>query len=66
MATGIIKKKLNGFGFIQPDEGGEDFFFHADGLNGVDFNSLQEGAKVQFDAGSGPKGPKAENITLAA
>jgi len=64
MATGSIKKLLNGFGFISR-EGEEDLFFHSADLVDVAFDSLQEGDAVQFEVGSGPKGPKAEKVSKA-
>lgn len=65
MDNGQIKKLLNGFGFISRT-GGEDLFFHNEDLVGTTFNDLREGDKVQFETGSGPKGPKATNVSLAA
>lgn len=62
MDTGIIKKLLNGFGFISR-ENGDDLFFHNEDLNGVSFDDLQEGETMQFEVGSGPKGPKATNVS---
>jgi CspA family cold shock protein len=62
MDTGTIKKLLNGFGFISR-QGGEDLFFHSADLVGVSFDSLQEGNAVQFEVGSGPKGPKAQQVS---
>ncbi len=66
MNTGVIKKLLNGFGFISR-EGGDDLFFHVEDLvEGLSFDSLQEGQEVQFTEGSGPKGPKATEVSLVA
>ena len=63
MGTGTIKKLLNGFGFISR-EGSDDLFFHSADLEGVAFDSLREGDNVQFEEGSGPKGPKAEKVSV--
>ena len=62
MDTGSIKKLLNGFGFISR-EGGEDLFFHSADLDGVAFDDLREGDNVQYTVGSGPKGPKASEVS---
>ncbi|PIQ75961.1 cold-shock protein [Candidatus Peregrinibacteria bacterium CG10_big_fil_rev_8_21_14_0_10_49_24] len=62
MDTGTIKKLLNGFGFISR-EGGDDLFFHSADLVDVAFDSLREGEEVQYEVGSGPKGPKAGNVS---
>ena len=64
METGTIKKKTDkGFGFISTAEG--DVFFHSSGLEGVSFDQLNEGDAVQFEMTKGPKGPKAEHVSLA-
>ena len=65
MAEGTIKRLTDkGFGFI--DVGSEkDLFFHSSSLEGVSYDELQEGQRVSFTEGRGPKGPCAENVTLA-
>lgn len=64
MAEGTIKKLTDkGFGFIKV-EGGTDLFFHSSSVQGVRFEELRQGQKVSFTEGQGPKGPRAENVTL--
>jgi CspA family cold shock protein len=52
-----------GYGFISPDEGGDDLFVHHSGIAGEGFKSLDEGAKVTYEATQGKKGMQAENVT---
>ncbi len=65
MAQGTVKwfSDEKGYGFISPDEGGEDLFVHHSGINGNGFRSLEEGAKVSYEATQGKKGMQAENVT---
>ena len=65
MATGTVKwfSDDKGFGFITPDDGGRDLFVHFSGIAGDGYRSLAEGAKVNYEAEEGPKGPKAVNVT---
>jgi CspA family cold shock protein len=67
MATGTVKwfDDAKGYGFITPDDGGKDLFVHFSGITGDGFKSLPEGAKVEFVAEQGQKGPQATNVTLA-
>ena len=64
MATGTVKwfNDDKGFGFITPDEPGKDLFVHHTGIVGDGFKSLAEGARVEYDAEAGDKGPKAVNV----
>jgi CspA family cold shock protein len=64
MATGTVKwfNDDKGFGFITPDEAGKDLFVHYSGISEEGFRSLQEGARVSYDAEAGDKGPKAVNV----
>ena len=64
MATGTVKwfNDAKGFGFIKPDDGGDDLFAHFSAIQGSGFKSLKEGQKVQYEATKGPKGMQASNI----
>ena len=65
MPEGTIKKLTDkGFGFIKTS-GDKDLFFHSKALQGVTFDELEEGQRVSYTEGRGPKGPCAENVTLA-
>lgn len=62
MSEGIIKRLTDkGFGFIQ-DASGNDVFFHMSSVEGVSFNELRQGQRVSYVEGTGPKGPRAENV----
>jgi CspA family cold shock protein len=67
MATGSVKwfDDAKGYGFITPDEGGKDLFVHHSNVSGSGFKSLAEGAKVEFEAAEGQKGPEARNVAIA-
>jgi cold shock protein len=54
-----------GYGFISPDDGGEDLFVHHTGIAGSGFKSLEEGQKVTYEATQGRKGMQAVNVTPA-
>jgi CspA family cold shock protein len=51
-----------GYGFITPDEGGEDVFVHYSGIAGEGFRALDEGDRVSFEVTRGKKGLQAENV----
>jgi CspA family cold shock protein len=64
MATGTVKwfNDDKGYGFVTPDDAGKDLFVHHSDIAGEGFKSLEEGAKVSYDAEPGDKGPKAVNV----
>jgi CspA family cold shock protein len=55
------KAERRGFGFIDAGSG-KDLFFHRSGVEGVRFEDLQQGQRVSFTEGQGPKGPRAEKV----
>ena len=64
MEQGTIKKLTDrGFGFIARDGGDKDIFFHSKELQGVEYNDLKEGDRVQYEVADGPKGLNAVNVT---
>ena len=67
MATGTVKwfNESKGFGFITPDEKGEDLFAHFSAINMAGFKTLKEGQSVSFEVTTGPKGKQASNIQPA-
>lgn len=66
MPQGKIKRLVSdrGFGFIEGDRG-NDLFFHHSALQGVTIEELNEGQVVEYEVGSGPKGPCAESVRVA-
>ncbi|BBO27525.1 cold shock protein (beta-ribbon, CspA family) [Marisediminitalea aggregata] len=66
MAVGKVKwfNNAKGFGFIVPEEGGEDIFAHYSTIQMEGYRSLKAGQEVTFEVQQGPKGLHAENIGL--
>jgi CspA family cold shock protein len=65
MPRGIIKRVFTdrGFGFIKPDAGGSDVWFHASVVqDGVRFSQLDVGLAVEYEARQGTKGPQATAV----
>jgi len=66
MAQGTVKwfNDEKGFGFISPDDGSKDLFVHQSAIQSEGFRSLEEGAKVSYDAEESDKGPRAANVQV--
>ena len=64
MSTGIVKwfNSSKGYGFIAPDDGGDDLFVHHSEIKTDGYASLDEGQSVQYEVGQGKKGPCATNV----
>ena len=67
MVTGKVKwfNDAKGFGFITPDNGGNDLFAHFSQISSDGFKSLKEGQSVRFEVTMGQKGEQASNIQSA-
>jgi cold shock protein len=65
MAQGTVKwfSTEKGYGFISPDDGGDDVFVHHTGIAGEGFKTLEEGEKVTYEVTEGRKGLQATNVS---
>ena len=66
MATGTVKwfNPTKGFGFIQPDDGGNDVFVHISALEGLGIKTLNEGQRVSYELATQRGKTAATNIKL--
>ena len=64
MAKGTVKwfNNAKGYGFILPDDGGEDLFAHFSAIHMDGYKTLRAGDPVEYDVIEGPKGLHADNI----
>jgi len=65
MPLGTVKwfNDAKGFGFIEPEQGGEDVFAHFSAIQMEGFRTLKQGGRVNYELVQGPKGQLAQNIT---
>lgn len=71
MTQGTIKtiRSDKGFGFITPETGGDDVFFHRSSVEGTTFDELREGQRVEFTPGTDPRNPsrtRAEQVRVTS
>lgn len=66
MSKGTVKwfNESKGFGFITPDDGGDDLFVHHSEIVAEGFRSLHDGQKVEYEVGEGRKGPQATKVKI--
>ena len=64
MAQGTVKwfSSEKGYGFIEPDEGGQDLFVHFSAIDMQGFKTLEDGQKVSFEVAEGDRGPQATQV----
>ncbi len=64
MATGTVKwfSSKKGFGFIVPDDGGEDLFVHHSNIDMSGYRTLQDGQRVSYEPAQGRKGMEATKV----
>lgn len=64
MPEGTVKwfNADKGFGFIQPEDGGDDLFVHFSAIQSQGYKSLDDGQRVSFTVGQGQKGPQATEV----
>jgi CspA family cold shock protein len=67
VSLGTVKwfNASKGFGFITPDDGGDDLFVHHSEIKTGGYATLNENQKVTFEVGEGKKGPCANNVVPA-
>ena len=67
MTNGTVKwfNNAKGYGFIAPQDGGDDVFVHFSAIQSEGYRSLNEGQNVTYEVETGPKGLQATNVVPA-
>ena len=68
MAMGTVKwfNATKGYGFIKPDNGGQDVFVHISAVEKAGYSGLAEGAKISYELVTGRAGKtSAENLRIS-
>ena len=65
MANGTVKwfNNAKGYGFIAPQDGGDDVFVHFSAIKSDGYRTLNEGQNVSYEVEQGPKGLQATDVT---
>lgn len=66
MATGTVKwfNSTKGYGFITPDEGGQDVFVHISAVQAAGMQSLEDNQKLSFELQNDPAKGKTSAVNL--
>jgi cold shock protein len=68
MATGIVKwfNPTKGYGFVAPEQGGNDVFVHISAVEKAGLSTLNEGQRISYELATNKGKTSAENIKLLA
>lgn len=66
MQTGTVKRfnKIKGYGFIAPDNGGNEIFVHFSQIQLSGYKELKEGQRVSYEVENGERGEFATKVIL--
>lgn len=66
MQTGTVKRfnKIKGYGFIAPDNGGDEVFVHFSQIQLAGYKELKEGQRISYELEKGERGEYATKVTL--
>lgn len=66
MHTGTVNRfnKIKGYGFITPDQGGDEIFVHFSQIQLAGYKELKTGQRIAYELASGERGQFATKVTL--